>query len=200
MKRVVILAIVLFFILPSVLFASIASLNVGATAQFKLATGEVEADRLSELENWDFGPELRFRFLFAEVVAAGLYSGTEDDGHKISGILTGGVSLDVLGFLRVGLGMGPRMGVSFDKDFGNPQVITPLGPTSTLEGFGDAFMNAPMTFRATADLKLGKFLMGLTYMIDSNGFTFSDADYDKLLPDFENTQGRVGVSLLYNLF
>ena len=62
-------------------------------------------------------------------------------------------------------------------------------------------MNTPLTWRATADVKLGKILVGLNYTINSNGFTLESSDYTKLLPAssaWEN--GRIGASVLYTIF
>ncbi|MFA5513481.1 MAG: hypothetical protein WDA17_01000 [Sphaerochaetaceae bacterium] len=200
MKKRVLILIIISLLVPATLFAGLINLNVGATAQYKIPTiGDSEdLEDAANIENWAFGPDIRLRLLFAEVGVAGLYSKTED-GHTLSGVLTGGISLDLLGFLRVGLGLGPRMEVLFDEDFKNPEVLIAGGSIDDAT-FGDAFMNAPMTYRATADFKLGRFLVGLNYTIDSNGFTFADPDTEKLLPDFENNPGRVGVSLLFRLF
>ena len=201
MKKTMLVLIIAMLLVPAGLFAGIFDLSIGATAQYNgsLVIEEMEwQEGMADINNYEFGPDLRIRLLFAEVGLAGLYSPLASGGHKISGILTGGLSLDLLGLLRVGLGMGPRMAIEFDEDFGNPQIRD--GGGNLVEGnFEDAFMNAPMTYRATVDLKLGRILLGMNYIINSNGFTFAQENYDKLLPDF--TQGgTVGVSALFTIF
>lgn len=129
----------------------------------------------------------------------GLYSQL-DEGYKIDGIVTGGLSLDLLGLVRVGLGMGPRM-TATNVD-GTWTVYGP-GNEEVTEGtdFEAAFMNAPMTYRATVDLKLGKILLGVNYTVDSAGFTFDNMDTTKLLPSDTNWgNGRIGASVLFTLF
>ncbi|MGI6432688.1 MAG: hypothetical protein ACOXZ4_02330 [Sphaerochaetaceae bacterium] len=201
MRKTILVVLMILALVPAGLFAGILSLSLGATAQYNGAVSVADElewqDGFEDIENWAFGPDIRLRLLFAEVGLAGLYSSI-DDGHQLSGILTGGVSFDLLGLLRIGLGMGPRMSVQFDSDFANPTVMIAGTPETDVD-FSTAFMNAPMTYRATADLKLGKLLFGLSYIIDSAGFTFEEQDWEKMLPDFE-AGGTVGVSLLYTLF
>lgn len=203
MKKTMMVLLVVLFLVPAGLFAGIFDLSIGATAQYNSAVSVSEGiewqDGMADVENYAFGPDLRLRVLFAEVDVAGLYSQIPS-GHKIGGIVTGGLSLDLLGLVRVGLGIGPRLSVEFDDAWGNATVFDTAG--NPIDGDTDletAFMNAPMTYRATADLKLGKMLVGLNYIIDSAGFTFEDSDYTKLEPNFD-AGGTVGVSLLFTLF
>jgi hypothetical protein len=201
-KTMMVLAMVLLLV-PAGLFAGIFDLSLGATAQYNGSVSVEEGfewqEGMSDPENYAFGADVRMRVLFAEVGVAGLYS-TLDTGHKIEGIVTGGVSLDLLGLVRVGLGMGPRLSVEFDEDWGNATVYGADGyPIDEDTDFEAAFMNAKMTYRATADLKLGSLLFGINYTIDSDGFTFEEGNYDKMLPNFENG-GSIGASVLITLF
>ncbi|MGI6466716.1 MAG: hypothetical protein ACOXZZ_03885 [Sphaerochaetaceae bacterium] len=199
MKKRLSILLILLLIVSTGLFAGIFNLSVGATAQFKIPAKGVDATEfMGDIENWAFGPDVRLRLLFAEVGVTGLYSPREGGGHILSGLVTGGVSFDVLGMLRVGLGMGPRVAASFDKDFGNATIMVDGAPEGS--DFGKAFMNAPMTYRATVDFKLSKFLIGLNYTIDSDGFTFENAEVGSLLPNFKDNPGKIGVSLLYSFF
>lgn len=197
MKKTILILIIALVLVPAGLFAGIFNLNIGATAQYKFPVTDVE-DGMTDIENWAFGPDLRLRILFAEVGVAGLYTKL-DAGHQLSGLLTGGVSFDLLGFLRLGLGIGPRMVVSFDENFGSPEVEV-AGSVINDATFGDAFMNAPLTYRATVDFNLGRFLIGANYTIDSGGFTFENLDAEKLMPDFDNNKGTFGVSALFRIF
>lgn len=201
-KTMMVLAMVLLLV-PAGLFAGIFDLSVGATAQYNgsvsVESGFEWQEGMSDIENYAFGADMRIRVLFAEVGVAGLYSALPD-GHKIEGIVTGGVSLDLLGLVRVGLGMGPRVSASFDSDWSNAMFYGPNN-VELDEGtdFETAFMKAPMSYRATADLKLGSLLFGINYTIDSDGFTFEEGNYDKMLPNFENG-GSLGASVLITLF
>jgi hypothetical protein len=200
MKKRLSILLILLLIVSTGLFAGILNLSVGATAQYKISATEVsDAEFMGDIENWAFGPDVRLRLLFAEVGVTGLYSPREDGGHVLSGLMTGGVSFDVLGMLRIGLGLGPRIAASFDKDFGHPQIFV-AGEGLVDSTFGEAFMNAPMTYRATVDFKLSKFLIGLNYTIDSDGFTFANTDFGSLVPNFKDNPGKIGVSVLFSIF
>lgn len=203
MKKTMLVLIVALLLVPAGLFAGIIDLSIGATAQYNggvaLGNGLEWQEGMANIENYEFGPDLRLRLLFAEVGVAGLYSPIAEGGHRISGILTGGLSLDLLGLVRVGVGMGPRMAVVFDDEFTTATVYGPDGTTVVGDNFEDAFMNAPMSYRATVDLKLGRILLGVNYIINSNGFTFAQENYDDLLPDFTQP-GTVGVSALFTIF
>ncbi len=201
MKKSILALLIVLLLVPTGLFAGIFNLSLGVTAQYKnpidVTDLEDPFEGMAELENWAFGGDIRMRLFFAELDIAALYTKL-DDGHLISGLVTAGVSLDLLGFLRIGLGMGPRIGVAFydDKD---PEVWGPDGGIIDSDtDFGAAFMNAPMTYRLTTDFKLGSILVGLNYTVDSKGFTFDELDVAKLAPDFD--RGAVGVSVLYSFF
>jgi hypothetical protein len=203
MKKTMLALLIVLLLVPTGLFAGIFNLSLGVTAQYKnplpLAE-EIEEgffEGMAELDNWAFGGDIRMRLLFVELDVAALYSKL-DNGHLISGLVTAGVSFDLFGFLRLGLGMGPRIGVSIDDD-GETTILGPDGGViDENTEFGEAFMKALMTYRLTADFKLGSFLVGLNYTVDSDGFTFDNLDVDKLVPNFK--QGAVGVSFLYSFF
>lgn len=202
MKKTILIMAMVLLLVPAGLFAGLFDLSLGATAQYQGpfdVTSDIEwADGMSEIENYAFGGDIRMRLLFAEVGIMGLYSQL-DEGYKINGIVTGGLSLDLLGLVRVGLGMGPRM-TATNVD-GTWTVFGP-GNEEVTEGtdFEAAFMNAPMTYRATVDLKLGKILLGLNYTVDSNGFTFEDPDPTTLMPTADAWgNGRIGASVLFTL-
>lgn len=206
MKKKYLITLLLFALIPAALFAGIFELGIGATTQFNpnynpFESADFDWAQLGELENYGFGAEIRARILFIEVDAAGLYSNVEDGGnkfHAISGLFTGGVSFDLLGFLRLGLGLGPRINVFIDES-GNTQVYMPgQAGMQPVTDFGQAFMNAPLTYRLTTDIKLGKILLGLNYTVDSDGFTFDNLDTAKLAPKFEN--GKIGASVIFRLF
>lgn len=201
MKKIVMIGLVILLLVPVGLSAGIFDFSVGVMAQNKLAwdatEGEFDADMFTNFENYAFGADIRTRILFAEVGIAALY---EEIGSNpaFSGVITGGVSLDLLGLLRVGLGLGPRVTAVFPSD-ADPQFY--IDGAYVDSNFGDAFMQSDLTWRATVDLKLGNVLVGLNYMVDSDGFTLEDADFDKLMPTADGFKaGRVGASVLFTLF
>ncbi len=205
MKKTVLILLVVMLLVPVGLFASLFNFSVGATAQynkpFDISTaGEEEWAQLGEIESYAFGADIRTRLLFVELDVTALYSQEEYlgvDYYQLSGLITGGVSLDLLGLVRVGLGMGPRVYALFDEN-GEGFIYNEDGILDDNTDFAVAFMNAPMTYRATADVKLGNILLGLNYTVDSMGFTFTNMDTAKLAPDFTN--GRIGASVLFTLF
>ncbi len=204
MKKTILALLIVLLLVPTGLFAGIFNLSLGATAQYKEPfpiDGEepIPFEGMAELKNWAFGGDIRMRLFFVELDIAALYTKLDEgEGHLISGLVTAGVSFDLLGFLRVGLGMGPRIGLGISDD-GEFSAWGPGGESLGSDtNFGDAFMNAPMTYRLTTDFKLGSILVGLNYTVDSNGFTFEELDVAKLAPDFK--KGAIGVSLLYSFF
>ncbi len=202
MKKSILALLIVLLLVPTGLFAGIFNLSLGVTAQYKEPfplDGEepIAFEGMAELENWAFGGDIRMRLFFVELDIAALYTKL-DDGHLISGLVTAGASFDLLGFLRVGLGMGPRIGLAIGDD-GEFSAWGPEGvPLDGDTDFGDAFMNALMTYRLTTDFKLGSILVGLNYTVDSKGFTFENLDVASLAPNFK--QGAIGVSLLYSFF
>jgi hypothetical protein len=203
MKKTVLVLLIVMLLVPMGLFASLFNFSVGATAQynkpFDVSTAtEEDWAQLAEIESYAFGADIRTRLLFVELDVTALYSQEEDgDYYKLSGLITGGVSLDLLGLARVGLGMGPRVYALFDEN-GEAFIYSDEGEITPNTDFAEAFMNAPMTYRATADFKLGNILLGINYTVDSDGFTFTNMDTAKLAPDFAN--GRIGASVLFTLF
>ena len=122
-----------------------------------------------------------------------------DSVDTLSSLVTAGVSLDLLGLVRIGLGLGPRVRV----EFGDDVVFYDAdgGELLDAENYGDALMESDLTWRATADVKLGKILIGLNYTVDSNGFTADNSDFTKLLPgESQWNSGRIGVSALFTIF
>jgi hypothetical protein len=209
MKKTLLVLVVALLLVPAGLFASLFNLSLGATAQY---TGVFDAsqveefdwEQLADVANYGFGADVRVKVLFAEVGISALYSqgfvettAYTGEAYKLSGIVTGGLSLDLLGLVRIGLGMGPRVNAVFN-DAG--QAFFWSNGTELTEGtdFEEFFMNAPMTYRATADIKLGNILVGLNYTVDSTGFTFGNMYTLGLAPDFTN--GRIGASVLFTLF
>jgi hypothetical protein len=205
MKKTLLVLVVALLLVPAGLFASLFNFSLGATAQYTDAfdasqVEEFDWEELANIENYGFGADVRLKVLFAEVGVSALYSQGEVLGetyYELSGLVTGGISLDLLGLVRVGLGMGPRVNALFD-DNGNGYVWSGDDLITTDTDFAALFMDAPMTYRATADVKLGNILVGLNYTVDSHGFTFNNMDTLLLAPDLEN--GRIGASVLFTLF
>ena len=205
MKKTILVLLVALLLVPAGLFADGFDFSIGATAQYTNAfdatnTDQIDWESFADIENYGFGADMRLRILFAELDIAALYSQGEIDGetlHSVTGLVTGGVSLDLIGLLRVGLGMGPRINVLFN-DAGDVVVFNETQVITADTDFAEAFMNAPMTYRATADLKLGGVMVGLNYTVDTDGFTFETMDTTKLAPNF--AEGRIGVSALLTLF
>ncbi|MCK9286347.1 MAG: hypothetical protein PHU24_05025 [Sphaerochaetaceae bacterium] len=207
MKKRLVLVVLALALVPTVAFSGVFDFGVGATAQFTnnfdvSNTGSFDWAQLGKFENYGFGADIRTRLLFAEIDIVGLYSQaphptTQETLHSISGLVTGGISLDLLGLLRIGVGLGPRIYALIDSD-GNTSVWNQNGSLDATTNFGEAFMKAPMTYRATVDFKLGNILLGVNYTVDSDGFTFEDMNTAKLAPKF--AEGKLGASVVFVLF
>jgi hypothetical protein len=189
------------------LSAAIADLSIGATAMYNVSGDEVvqqvndgDFSGLTDISNYTFGADLRIKFLLAEVDVVGMYTPPEDSSsnHELSVLTTGGISLDFLGFARLGLGMGPRFRVLIDED-GNASVYA--SDSSTIESwdnFGDAFIKSPVAYRATLDFNLGSIMVGVNYTVDST-YTFENYSEINRLFDADTNSGKFGVSLLFSL-
>jgi hypothetical protein len=205
MKKVLITLTIIMLLVPAAAFAGIFDFSVGATAQYKIpydVSGEITfEDGMADPKNYTFGADIRTRLLFAEVGVMAMYDQLENEGDTIdtlTGLVTGGLSLDLLGLVRVGLGLGPRV----SADFGDEVIFyNSDGQVLDATNYGEALMASDLTWRATVDLKLGNILVGLNYTIDSDGFTIDNSDFTKLLPGEEQwNSGRIGVSALFTIF
>ncbi len=207
MKKTLITLAIILIVVPATLSAGLIDFSVGATAQYKNdfdASGEITWNEdMAKLENYAFGADIRTRVLFAEVDVAAMYEQVLVDDvqtHAVSGLVTGGLSLDFLGLVRVGLGLGPKVTASYPEG-GEVTFIGPDGQPLTADNFSEALMGSPLTWRATADLNLGGILVGLNYTIDSNEFTLEETDFAKLMPGEDQwATGRIGASVLITLF
>ena len=205
MKKVLITLTIIMLLVPAAAFAGIFDFSVGATAQYKIpydASGEITfEDGMADPKNYTYGADIRTRVLFAEIGVMAMYDQLENEGETIdtlTGLVTGGISLDLLGLVRVGLGLGPRV----SADFGDEVIFyNSEGQVLDATNYSEALMESDLTWRATVDLKLGNVLVGLNYTIDSNGFTIDNSDFTKLLPGEEQwNSGRIGVSALFTIF
>lgn len=205
-----VLLLIVCVMLPTALSAAVVDLSLGATAQYNQTLGdikqEIEADSwegMGDFKNYTLGADLRVKLLIAEVDVVGTFGNytdevTLDEYTEISALTTAGISMDLLGFMRLGFGMGPRFRVLID-DEGKAQIIAETGSVESMDDFGEAFINSPVAYRATVDFNLGNLMLGLNYTLDTE-YTFKNAAQvnDLFSADIDN--GKVGVSLLFSLF
>ena len=176
MKRILIVCAIL--ILPVAAFAQV---QLGGTALYNFpyfeGTGPTELDA----SDFTFGADARIRVLFFQASALALFTPgyTDELSNEVAGniylILDGGLSFDVL-FMRLGLGVGPSLRVNLD-------------PGTDATGLG-------LNVKGTAEVMLGSFAVGLTYL---NQFEFDFADGATQLLDQDYTKGLLGVSVLFAL-
>ena len=208
-KRFIVSLIVVCVLVPATLSASMFGLSIGATARYDKSFAEIQTsidnesygDELAKIENYAFGADVRMKILLAEIDLVGMF-GTETVGTteytQISVLTSAGISLDILNFARVGFGMGPRFNVLID-DSGNAVIEDSTGNgVDSLDGFGEAFINSPVAYRATVDFKLGSMMLGLNYTVDT-AYTFKEWQDVQNLFDAPLDSGKVGVSFLFNL-
>ena len=124
--------------------------------------------------------------------------GSEGDSTNISMLTTAGLSFDLFNLLRIGAGVGPRFTINIKPD-GEVWVYDSSGNKVDLDNAGEAFLKSPLAYRLTADLKLGKILVGLNYTLDTN-YTFEKwKEFENIFnTPFDN--GRMGISLLFSFF
>ncbi len=198
-KKIGIAVLVVALLVPAMAFATMFDISLGATAQF----GKNPADTnfnwgsLGKIENWTFGGEARFKITILEIDAVGLYNRTGND-DIISGMVTAGLAFDIFDVVRLGVGMGPNLAWNITQK--SVYTVDASGNNVLLTGgnFADAFMGAPMNYRATVDFLLGKnFMIGVNYQVPST-FTFKNLIAKDLMPQWQN--GRYGVSVLFSFF
>lgn len=200
--------VVVCVLLPATLTAAIADLSLGATAMYNVAGEDVvnqvndgDFSGLTELSNYTFGADLRIKFLLAEVDVVGMYGQNEVGGatyHELSTLVTGGISKDLFGIARIGLGMGPRFLVTIDED-GNAVVFDGNNNAiGTSSAFKDAFLQSPVSYRATLDFNIGHIMLGVNYTVDS---TYTLEHYTEIgkLFNADRNSGQFGVSMLFSL-
>ncbi|MBJ2356174.1 hypothetical protein [Sphaerochaeta sp. S2] len=207
-KKSMVLLLIVCVMLPTALSAAVVDLSLGATAQYNQTLGQIKDadsfDGMGDFKKYTLGADLRVKLLIAEVDVVGTFGNytdevTLDEYTEISALTTAGISMDLLGFMRLGFGMGPRFRVLID-DAGKANIIAADGSgVDSWQNFGDAFVQSPVAVRATVDFNLGNIMLGLNYTLDTE-YTFKNAaEVNKLFSgDLDN--GKVGVSLLFSLF
>ncbi|MDD3929711.1 MAG: hypothetical protein PHY87_07935 [Sphaerochaeta sp.] len=206
-KKLMISLLVVCVLLPAALSAAVLDLSLGVTAQYKDSLGTIKTaidadnfDGLADFENYALGADVRFKLLIAEVDLVGKFSQetlSSVDYTKIEVLTTAGVSMDLLGFARLGFGMGPNWIVRMDDD-GKFTIFDANDAPQTLDSLGETFINSPVAYRATLDFNLGSLMLGLNYTLETD-YTFKKAgEVDKLF-NANMDDGTVGVSLLFSL-
>jgi len=185
-------------------------LSIGATARYDKSFDQIQTsidegdygDKLMDIENYAFGADVRLKILLAEIDLVGMFGSMTSGGvdyTTISILTSAGISLDILNIARIGFGMGPRFNVMIDSD-GNAVIEDSSGTgVESMDGFGEAFINSPVAYRATVDFNLGSMMLGLNYTVDTT-YTFKDAEKVQELFDADLASGKVGVSFLFSLF
>ena len=207
-KKLLISLLVVCVLLPAALSAAVLDLSLGVTAQYQEDLGTIKTaidndnfDGLADFENYALGADVRFKLLIAEVDLVGKFSQETKnsvDYTKIEVLTTAGVSMDLLGFARLGFGMGPNWIVRMDDD-GKFTIFDANDAPQTLDSLGETFINSPVAYRATLDFNLGSLMLGLNYTLATD-YTFKNAgEVDKLF-NANMDDGTVGVSLLFSLF
>jgi hypothetical protein len=203
-KKVVLVMLIVAMLVPSMLFAKALSISLGGIAMYNVNAGEVAADYsgLAKIENYNFGADVRLKVLMFDITAMGLYNGkstTADGDPEISGIVTAGLAFDLADFIRVGVGIGPRLSAKRNEGKWKVYQGTP-GEDVNIDqsNFKDVFMNAPMTYRAMVDFMLGGISVGASYMVDTT-YTFKNAGAVDDLVNCDWESGKLGVSLLLNI-
>ena len=210
MKKVWILLIVLAVLVPAAVSASPFGLSLGVTGLYNDTFGDIKAamedgdyDGFSNIDNYRFGADLRIKLLLAEIDAVAMF-GSEGDSTNISMLTTAGLSFDLFGLLRIGAGVGPRFNVNINPG-GEVWVwvkddTDPTGRKKVdLDNAGEAFMKSKLAYRLTADLKLGKILLGLNYTLDTN-YTFEEWEKFENIFNAPFDNGYMGVSVLFSFF
>lgn len=194
-------SILLIVFVSASLFAS-AELDLGGTAQYQVRAEEIPFKEPAKIFNsgqFLFGPEVRLKIAILELGASMYYTpGPKENPfykHQLAGVITAGISFDLGSVLRLGLGVGPRLIVRWDKD-GNIIVRDGNGKRiENVEGLS-VLGDSTIAYKASADLLLGDLLLGLNYTVDSN-MTFNNPSLSGVMPEFKD--GKVGVTAMFRI-
>ena len=210
-KKLMISMLVVCVLLPAALSAAVLDLSLGITAQYKDNFDTIKTDidndnfdGLLDINNYALGADVRFKLLIAEVDLVGKFSQSNVSGvdyTKIELLTTAGVSMDLLGFARLGFGMGPNWIIEMNNDTGDFVMFAKSAPNVPvpLDNFGETFINSPVAYRATLDFNLGKLMLGLNYTLETEYTSKNAQEVDKTL-QCKHGKGTMGVSLLFSLF
>lgn len=203
MKKKLIVIFLIVVMVPAMLFAKAFGFNVGGTVTYNVAAdqlGETGMEGLGDIKNYNFGLDLRMKLLVFNITALATYNptgtveGGEETYHTFAGMLAAGLAFDIFDVVRLGVGFGPRLQVVTDGT--DLTVFDHAGVEVADADFGAAFMNAPMSYRATVDFLLGPVSLGVSYLVDSK-FTFANPEGKNLLPDWK--KGQLGASVMFNI-
>jgi hypothetical protein len=202
-KKLFIVFLILCVLVPATLSAKIFDLSLGANMQFapdfaEISGGGDVGELFSDFSNYSFGADLRMKILLAEVDVVTTFGKAANDDFQISALATAGVSFDLFGFTRLGVGLGPNFSVLFGD--GDPQVLDYNDTPVDFDNLGDAFIKSPLALRATADFKIGKKIwLGASYTLNTN-YTFEKYDELDKLFNANWDSGSFGVSFLFSFF
>ncbi|MCK9347650.1 MAG: hypothetical protein RBQ89_05885 [Sphaerochaeta sp.] len=208
-KKSMVLLLIVCVMLPTALSAAVVDLSLGVTAQYKENLGSIKTqlddddfDGLSNFDNYALGADLRVKLLIAEVDLVGKFSQETINSveyTKIETLSTVGLSMDLLGFARIGFGLGPNWIVRMDNNTGTFTIFDESDNPQDLDTLGDTFINSPVAYRATVDFNLGGIMLGLNYTLETD-YTFKNAQNVNELFSKPLDDGTVGVSLLWSFF
>jgi len=181
--------------------------TLGVLAQYNGELGDVEGgefDGFKDVNNYQFGPEVRVKFTLLELDAAGLVSADPDveDEFVFKGFFTGGVSFDLL-IARLALGIGP------DVYYATATGDFKIGPLDSVQQAKidnrtdggevkavDMLLTAPINLRATVDFLVGPLTVGVSATLPT-GFSLDMADqWEDAIPDSEDLKrAKIGISM-----
>lgn len=190
-KRLLTLALAICVLAPVTLSARAFDFNLGATAQYQnVVDGAPSQEDLQDIDNYRFGAEARLNFLLLEVTDTALFGSSSDD-IEFTNHLTGGVYIDLINLVRVGLGVGPELGMKITDD----GLTDSNGDSLT---FDSVFKESDFKYKAHVDFLLGDTLtLSASYTLPSDFNLGDNFDFESIIPNGDNWEdGRVGISLL----
>jgi hypothetical protein len=160
---------------------------------------------------WQIGAEARAKIALLELDSAAMFSKIENGkGLIISGYVTGGLSMDLLGLARLGLTIGPDVyyyTAPEDVPDGSKQFsIGTMGDTQARKfadyqaenpeasDFVASLMTAPLNLRATTDFLVGSVTIGVSVTVPTN-LSFYKFNFLQIIPTEDAIlRSRVAIS------
>ena len=194
-KKLVIVMMALLMLVPASIFAiDLIGLRVGPAALLN-TTLDLEAENmgidpemLKDPSSYTFGADIRMNLSVIEVNALALVTPPGiDEELALDVYANAGLSLSLFDILRLGVSAGPNFTVN-------------IGETVETDGLEPDPMEWGLNLRATADLELGDFSIGISGLM-ATGYSLTQlAELEDPMMIFTNPEIKAGVSAMFAIF
>lgn len=189
------------------------SLGVGANISYPAdaiaadPSGSSSLDKKSKFRFEDIavGLETRVRIDHLQFAAVGELSTVDSSTILASGILSAGLSFDLLSLFRIGVSAGPKVSYAYseagskDPSSGSDPSVD-LGNTSNGKNLWSAIKDGNFNIRLTFDIMAGPVMtIGVAYVVPTE-FSIDNGNYKDLIPKTDAWgEGKVSICVQMSL-